>query len=120
MSENKISKILKELKLEARYKSNKIKNVHTSKNTKEYRAENKLNHLSKNGFITIYMENVKWLLVLKWYWKLKRINLIIVPSGLHLDKKLDCSLKLRSSFLSNMNISFKFYIFLITEILEFF
>ncbi len=48
MSENKISKILKELKLEARYKSNKIKNVHTSKNTKEYRAENKLNHLSKN------------------------------------------------------------------------
>ena len=34
-------------------------------------------------------------------------------------QKLDRSLKLRSSFLSNMNISFKFYIFLITEILEF-
>lgn len=48
MSENKISKILKELKLEARYKRNKIKNIHTSNNTKEYRAENKLNHLSKN------------------------------------------------------------------------
>lgn len=34
-------------------------------------------------------------------------------------QKLDRSLKLRSLFLSNMNISFKFYIFLITEILEF-
>lgn len=48
MSENKISKILKELNLQARYRANKIKNVHTSKNTKEYRVENKLNHLSKN------------------------------------------------------------------------